>query len=65
MPKMKSHSGTKKRFSRTGSGKLRRRQSWDTHLKVHKPTKRSRRLKGYTGLAPGDAKVVDRLLPRR
>ena len=48
MPKMKSHSGTKKRVKVTGSGKLMHRQANLGHLNAHKSSKRLRRLKGNT-----------------
>jgi ribosomal protein L35 len=44
MPKMKTHSGAKKRFRVTGSGKIMRRQAGKMHLNEHKPTKRTRRV---------------------
>ncbi|NLL36266.1 MAG: 50S ribosomal protein L35 [Fretibacterium sp.] len=47
--KMKSHSGAKKRFSRTASGKLSYRKVCRSHILVNKSAKRMRRLrrKGY------------------
>ena len=49
MPKMKSHSGTKKRFRRTGTGKLMRAKAFKSHILTKKDTKRTRRLRagGY------------------
>lgn len=51
MPKMKlkSHSGAKKRFFRTASGKLAYRKSGRSHIMVHKGSKRLRSLRktGY------------------
>ena len=58
MPKMKSHSGTKKRVKVTGSGKLMHRQANLGHLNAHKSSKRLRRLKGNTEMA--DAELRDR-----
>ena len=46
MPKMKSHSGAKKRFRFTGTGKLMHRQASKMHLNEHKPSTRTRRLDG-------------------
>ncbi len=46
MPKMKSHSGAKKRFRFTGTGKLMHRQANKMHLNEHKPSTRTRRLDG-------------------
>lgn len=62
MPKMKTHKGAAKRFKVTGSGKLRRRQAHRGHLRLAKGKDSYRRLKGETGLAPGDEKRIKRLL---
>lgn len=62
MPKMKTHSGTAKRIKKTGSGKLRRKQAGRGHLRVAKGGDSYRRLKGDTDLAPGDAKVIKKML---
>ena len=39
MPKMKTHSGAKKRFKLTGSGKVMHRKAGKMHLNEHKPTR--------------------------
>ena len=44
MPKMKTHSGAKKRFRKTGTGKLRARHSFTSHNLGKKSLKRKRRL---------------------
>ena len=44
MPKMKTHSGTKKRFRVTASGKIRGRSAFSTHILEKKSPKRKRRL---------------------
>ncbi|MBK8462613.1 MAG: 50S ribosomal protein L35 [Nigerium sp.] len=62
MPKMKTHSGAKKRFRVTGSGKIMRRQAGKMHLNEHKPTKRTRRLSGDVVVSPADTKAARRLL---
>lgn len=62
MPKMKSHSGAKKRFKVTGSGKLMHRQANLGHLNAHKSSKRLRSLKGNTEMAPADVKQAKALL---
>jgi large subunit ribosomal protein L35 len=43
MPKMKTHSGSKKRFRATGSGKLRGRSAFTSHILEKKSAKRKRR----------------------
>ena len=64
MPKMKTHSGAKKRIRVTGSGKLRRRQPGRGHLRLAKGKNTYSRRKGETTLAPGDAKVIKKQLGR-
>jgi large subunit ribosomal protein L35 len=64
MPKMKTHSGTKKRFRVSGSGKLMREQANRRHLFEGKPSKRTRKLAMDQEVAPADARRVRRLLGR-
>ena len=46
MPKMKTNSGAKKRFKLTGSGKIKRKHAYKSHILTKKSTKRKRNL-GY------------------
>ncbi len=62
MPKMKTHRGAAKRFSRTGTGKIKRRKAYRSHLLEHKSGRRRRRLGRPATLRGGDAKHVERLL---
>ena len=62
MPKMKTHSGAKKRFKVTGSGKIMHEQRNKRHLLEHKPSKRKRRLSADKELLGGDAKKIKKLL---
>jgi large subunit ribosomal protein L35 len=64
MPKMKSHSGAKKRFKRTGSGKLKHRQSFSSHLLEHKSPKRKREFTRDQDVSKADRKTVTKLLGR-
>ncbi|HIE21743.1 MAG TPA: 50S ribosomal protein L35 [Acidimicrobiia bacterium] len=64
MPKMKTHSGAKKRIKVTGSGKFMRRQSGRGHLRLAKGKSTFRRRSGEVEMAPGDAKVVKKQLGR-
>ena len=64
MPKMKTHSGAKKRFKVTGTGKLRRLQINTKHGMEKRPSKRMRRLSGEVPVAPGDAARIKRMLGR-
>ena len=62
MPKMKTHSGAKKRFKLTGSGKLKREQANRRHLLEGKPTTRTRRLAADVSVSPAATKRVKRML---
>ena len=62
MPKTKSHSGTAKRFRRTGTGKIVRQKANRRHLLEHKSTTRTRRLAGRTTVSAADTKRVRTLL---
>jgi large subunit ribosomal protein L35 len=62
MPKMKTHSGAKKRFRKTGSGKLRARHSFTSHYTGKKSSKRKRRLGRPAEVPKADRKRVTELL---
>lgn len=62
MPKQKTHSGAKKRFRTTGSGKLMREQANKRHLLEAKSSRRTRRLSQNAAVSGADAKQVKRLL---
>ena len=49
MPKLKTHSGAKKRFNLTKNGKVKRAHAFKSHILTKKDTKRTRRLRagGY------------------
>jgi len=64
MPKMKTHSGTAKRFRLTGTGKVMRRRANRKHLLEHKSSTRTRRLANDVLLSPADTKKMKRLLGR-
>jgi len=63
VPKIKSHSGAKKRFTATGRGKLTRMKAYKGHLNQHKSPARKRRHAGKALVAKGDLKLVRKLLP--
>ncbi|HKG17247.1 MAG TPA: 50S ribosomal protein L35 [Solirubrobacteraceae bacterium] len=65
MPKMKTHSGAKKRFRRTGGGKLRGRHAFSTHILEKKPPKRKRRFARPVEISRPDRRRVRALLGRR
>jgi large subunit ribosomal protein L35 len=63
MPKMKSHRGARKRFSVTGSGKVKRYKAFKSHILTKKTSKRKRRLRQAGIIATnGEAKNLKRLL---
>jgi large subunit ribosomal protein L35 len=62
MPKMKSHSGAKKRFKRTGTGKLRARHAFSSHILEKKSPKRKRSFALDIEVSPQDRKTVTKLL---
>ena len=63
MPKMKRHSGAKKRFSITGKGKVRRLKAYKSHILTKKTAKRKRNLRRAAIVATnGEAKNIKRLL---
>ena len=65
MHKIKTHSGAKKRFKVTGSGKITHEQTHRRHLLESKSSRRMRRLMADKELPKGDAKKVKRLLGMR
>jgi large subunit ribosomal protein L35 len=62
MPKIKTHSGTKKRFRLTGSGKVLREQANRRHNFESKPSTRTRRLAADVVVAPADVRKIRRRL---
>ena len=62
MPKMKTHSGAKKRFRVTGTGKVMRERTNRRHLLENKPSTRTRRLALDVTASPTDTKKIKRLL---
>ena len=62
MPKMKTHSGAKKRFKVTSSGKLRGRHAFTSHKLEGKSPKRKRALGRPAVISPHDRTRVKRML---
>ena len=62
MPKMKTHSGAKKRFRKTATGKLRGRRAYSSHILEKKSAKRKRRMSRPVEIAPQDVQRVRQLL---
>jgi large subunit ribosomal protein L35 len=62
MPKMKTHSGAKKRFKTTARGKLKARHAMTSHILEKKSAKRKRRLSNDFSVAKQDEKRIRGLL---
>jgi large subunit ribosomal protein L35 len=60
--KLKTHKGVKKRFRRTGTGKLMRYQANKRHILTSKRPGRKRRLSRKVEVAPGDVYRISKLL---
>jgi large subunit ribosomal protein L35 len=63
MPKMKTHSGVKKRFQRTGTGKIVRKKAGHRHLLNGKASNRKRRLSGNVLVDSTMTMPIKRLMP--
>ena len=62
MPKVKTNSGSKKRFTFTGSGKIKRKHAYKSHILTKKTKKKKRNLRHFTTLATADINNVRALL---
>ena len=62
MPKMKTDKGAAKRIKITGTGRLRRRKAFLSHILEKKSPKRKRQLSKESDFAKGDEKQMKRLL---
>jgi large subunit ribosomal protein L35 len=62
MPKMKSHSGAKKRFKKTGTGKLKARHAFSSHILEKKSPKRKRAFGLDRTISKADRDTVTKLL---
>ncbi len=62
MPKNKTHSGAKKRFRVTGTGKIMHERTHNTHLFEHKSSRRTRRLSVDKVASPADAPRIKKML---
>jgi large subunit ribosomal protein L35 len=63
MPKMKTHKGAKKRFTITGTGKVRRLRAHKSHILTKKTSKRKRRLRRPAIVETrGEVRNIKRLL---
>ncbi len=62
MPSVKTNSGAKKRFKVTGTGKIKRKSAFKSHILTKKTTKQKRNLTGTTLVSTADEKRVKFLL---
>ena len=62
MAKQKTNSGAKKRFMLTGSGKIKRKHAYHSHILTKKTKKQKRRLDQFAILDKRDVKRVKELL---
>ena len=62
MPKMKTNSSAKKRFTLTGTGKVKRKHAFKRHILTKKSTKRKRDLTHFTLVDPADQNNVRLML---
>ena len=62
MPKMKTNSGAKKRFALTGSGKIKRKHAFKSHILTKKTKKQKRNLTHFSTVAKSDESNVKALL---
>ncbi|MCX7842709.1 MAG: 50S ribosomal protein L35 [Clostridia bacterium] len=63
MPKIKTHSASKKRFSLTGTGKVKRAKAYKSHILTKKTTKRKRNLRKTTTAHETNAATIKMLIP--
>ncbi len=63
MPKIKTHRGAAKRFSVTGTGKIRRNKAFASHILTTKTTKRKRNLRKSVVLDNTNEKAIKKLIP--
>ena len=65
MPKVKTNSGAKKRFALTGSGKIKRKHAYKSHILTKKTKKQKRNLGLFAPLPAADTRNVRDLLAIR
>jgi large subunit ribosomal protein L35 len=63
MPKLKTKSGAKKRFTLSARGKVRSGQAGKRHGMIKRTKKQIRQLRGTTIIAPENARVIKRFMP--
>ena len=63
MPKLKTHSGAKKRFNLTKNGKVKRVHAFKSHILTKKDTKRTRRLRSTAYADVTNVETIKKMIP--
>jgi large subunit ribosomal protein L35 len=63
MPKVKTHSGAKKRFKRSASGKFKFQHVFKRHLLTNRSKKRKRQARAAAYVPPAHHHQIEKLLP--
>ena len=63
MPKLKTHSGAKKRFNLTKNGKVKRAHAFKSHILTKKDTKRTRRLRSTASADVTNVETIKKMIP--
>jgi large subunit ribosomal protein L35 len=63
MPKMKTKSAVKKRFSVTGTGKIKANVAYKRHGLVKRPQQMKRQARGTFVLSDADASIIKKFMP--
>ena len=63
MPKIKTHSSSKKRFNLTGTGKIKRNKAYKSHLLTSKTAKRKRNLRKSTIASAANESAIRKMIP--
>ncbi len=62
MPKIKTNRGARKRFHLSGTGKIKRKKAFSSHILTKKSSKRKRKLRQSTTVSKADSRRVKRML---
>ena len=63
MPKLKTHSGAKKRFKVTKNGKIKRAHAFKSHILTKKTTKRTRHLRATAYADKTNVSAIKEMIP--
>ena len=63
MPKLKTHSGAKKRFNLTTNGKVKRAHAFKSHILTKTDTKRTRRLRSTAYADVTNVETIKKMIP--